>query len=151
MNIIEEQRNKVITENNTAQSRLLDILNETPKSSEVLNITEPLHGDLDFSVLIQEYEMRNVKTISLSKGEISSIAGLPTGLLVFECPENLLTSIENLPITLKTLNLSHNHLEKIDDKYLLLAAVSNEFTNLPATKPKFLFIGWLSTDSITGK
>jgi hypothetical protein len=114
MNIIEEQRNRIITENNTAQSRLLDILNETPKSSEVLNITEPLHGDLDFSVLIQEYEMRNIKTISLSKGEITSVVGLPTGLLVFECPENLLTSIENLPITLQTLNLSHNYLEKID-------------------------------------
>ena len=66
MDLIKEKRETIIKDNNTAQERLNDILENLPKSSEVLEITEQnlLHGDLDFSVL-QELGMGNITTIIL--------------------------------------------------------------------------------------
>jgi hypothetical protein len=115
MDLIREQRETIIKENNTAQEQLVGILENLPKSSEVLQITEKglLHGDLDFSVL-QEMGMGNVTSIILGGGEVTSIQGLPTNLLKLECSHNLLNELENLPTTLETLIVSHNYLEKID-------------------------------------
>ena len=115
MDLIKEKRETIIKDNNTAQERLNDILENLPKNSEVLEITEQnlLHGDLDFSVL-QELGMGNITTIILSEGEVTSIVGLPINLKKLECSHNLLTLIENLPITLENLNISFNYLESID-------------------------------------
>lgn len=113
MDLIKEKRDEVIQQNNTAQDRLLSILENLPKSLEVLEITEELHGDLDFSV-ISALEMGNLTSIVLAKGEVTSIRGLPNNLLILNCADNYLTGLENLPITLKTLNIAHNYLEKIE-------------------------------------
>jgi len=113
MNIIKEQREKIIKENNTAQDRLISIIENSPKSLEVLEIIEELHGDLDFEIL-KNLEFGNIKAISLNKGEITSVINLPKGLVTFECPDNMLLFLENLPTSLSSLNISGNYLEKID-------------------------------------
>jgi hypothetical protein len=113
MNIIREQREKIIKENNTAQDRLTSILENSPKSLEVLEITEELHGDLNFEIL-KKFEIGNIKTISINKGEITSIIGLPRGLVKLECTDNMLYFLEDLPMSLRQVNISGNYLEKID-------------------------------------
>jgi hypothetical protein len=128
MNIIREQREKVLKENNTAQDILLNILENSPKSIEVLEITQELHGDLNFEIL-KDFEIGNLKNIILSKGEITSIIGLPKGLIKLECPSNLLTTLENLPISLIILNISNNYLEKIDVSSLTVLEILNISNN----------------------
>ena len=128
MNIIKEQREKVIRENNTAQDSLLNILENSPKSIEVLEITEELHGDIDFEIL-KDFEIGNLKNIILNKGEITSIIGLPKGLIKLECPNNLLTTLENLPTSLIFLNISKNYLEKIDISSLKVLEILNISNN----------------------
>jgi hypothetical protein len=144
MDLILEKRDAVITENNTAQNRLLDILENLPKSSEVLEISEELHGDLDFSI-IKDFEMGNLKSIILNKGEITSIIGLPNNIIKLVCANNFLMLLENLPITLEILNISYNYLEKIDIGYLQVLQTLNishnritELTNIPTTITELL-------------
>jgi hypothetical protein len=139
MDLIQQKRDAVIRENNTAQARLLNLLENLPQSLEVLQITEELHGDLDFSV-ISEHQMGNLTSIVLSRGEVTSIMGLPVNLVKLECPNNFLTLLENLPTTLKTLNISYNYLEKINISSLQVLHTLNishnrikELKNLPAS------------------
>lgn len=124
MELIREKRDAVIRENNTAQKQLLTLIENLPKSLEVLEITEELHGDLDFSI-IRELGMGNLTTIVLSKGEVTSIIGLPDNLEKLECSYQLLNVLENLPPTLKILNVSYNYLEKIEFSQLQVLETLN--------------------------
>ena len=128
MDLIREQRETIIKENNTAQDRLKEILENLPKSSEVLEISEKgvLHGDLDFAVL-QEMGMGNLTSIILGEGDVTSIMGLPSNLKKLECVDNLLVDLENLPTTLEVLNISHNYVEKIDDNRIYIGANDEQF------------------------
>ena len=47
MSITNQQREHIIMEKNTAQSRLLDILENLTRQSTHLTIQEQLHGDID--------------------------------------------------------------------------------------------------------
>jgi hypothetical protein len=138
MEFIKEKRDTVIRENNTAQKQLLTLIENLPKSLEVLEIAEELHGDLDFSV-IKELGMGKLTGIVLNKGEVTSIIGLPDNLEKLECPDQFLTLLENLPTTLKTLNISHNYLEKIEIGSLevleTLNISHNRITNLENLPP----------------
>lgn len=113
MNIIEEKREDIILNNNTAQAQLATILESINKTSQKLHIREPLHGDVDFSIL-NDYGIGYIKHLSLGPGEITSVSGLPEGLLTFDCAENLLISIDNLPNGLETLHLEHNYINELD-------------------------------------
>jgi hypothetical protein len=113
MNIIQEQRQRILKENNTAQTRLKDILEKFNKASRELVLIDPLHGDLDFSIL-KEYGITNLSKITCTKGEITSVVGLPESVSIFECPDNLLINLENLPSGLTTIEIPHNYLERID-------------------------------------
>ena len=146
MDLIKEKRDTIIKDNNTAQERLNSILENLPKSSEVLEITEKnlLHGDVDFSVL-QELGMGNITTIILNEGEVTSIVGLPSNLKKLECSHNLLTVIENLPTTLENLNISFNYLESIDISALEVLQSLNishnrikKLINIPTTLTELL-------------
>jgi hypothetical protein len=64
MNIIEEQRERILKENNTAQAYLKDFLEKINKESRDISILEPLHGDLDFGIL-KEYGITNITKIIL--------------------------------------------------------------------------------------
>ena len=134
MDIIQD----VIQNNNTAQEQLKGILENYNKTAQKLEIREPLHGGLDFSILA-EYGFSTIKVISLAKGEITSIAGLPGQLFSLNCAENLLTKIDNLPSGLQSLNIAHNFLTTIDVSQLqqleLLDVTDNKITSLENLPP----------------
>jgi len=113
MSITNQQRENIIIENNTAQSRLLDILENYSRQSTNLTIQEQLHGDIDLSPL-RESGFGLIDTIILGKGEITNIVNIPKGITSFTCAENLLKTIDKLPSSLSSLNLSGNIIEDID-------------------------------------
>ena len=49
MSITDQNRETIIIENNTAQKRLIDILENYSRESSNLTIQEQLHGDIDLS------------------------------------------------------------------------------------------------------
>jgi hypothetical protein len=110
---MEEQREEIIKENNTAQDKLISILESMTKSSKELQIDEALFGDLDFSVL-KEMGYGNIKSIILKYGDVTNIDNLPEGLLHFECRGNLLITLDELPSSLKYLNIDKNFLTQLD-------------------------------------
>ena len=112
MSITDQNRETIITENNTAQNRLIDILENYSRESSHLTIQEQLHGDIDFSPL-REMGFGLVDTITIGKGEITKIANIPKGIVSFTCIENLLKNIDNLPSSLTHINVSGNLLENI--------------------------------------
>ena len=65
MNIIKDQRETIINENNTAQQRFNDILDKMNNILKILEIREPLHGDLNLSVLNEE-DFKSIDTIILN-------------------------------------------------------------------------------------
>jgi hypothetical protein len=138
MNIIEEQRERILKENNTAQAYLKDFLEKFNKSSRDISILEPLHGDLDFGIL-KEYGITNITKIVLTKGEITSINGLPESLLEFECPDNLLTVLDGLPSNISRIEIPHNYLENIDlssmENLETLIIIDNKLTTIENIPP----------------
>lgn len=134
---MDEQREDIIKENNTAQNQFLSILENLPKSSKEIKIEEALFGDLDFSVL-EDLGYGNIKTIILGEGQITNIDSLPEGLLHFECPNNLLITLNEIPGSLKTLKIPFNYLTNIDFnnlEHLEILTISHntikKFDNLP--------------------
>lgn len=133
MNIIEQQREEIITENNTAQESLINILETGNRSTQLLRIREALQGDLDFSIL-SEYGYNNVQHITIERGEITSITGLPKSLFSLICPANLLIDMTDLPIGLKHIDVRNNYLKSIS----LGNLVQLETVNLSHNKIKEL-------------
>jgi len=113
MNIIEEKRESIIRDNNTAQEKITNLLELYDRSITELHMNEPLHGDLDLSVF-HELGFDNIKKIYLGKGEITNIRNFPKSLLVFECVENLLTEITGLPDGIHEINFQYNYLKHVD-------------------------------------
>jgi hypothetical protein len=133
MNIIQEQRDNILKENNTAQAYLKNFLEKFNKASRDISILEPLHGDLDFSIL-KDYGITNITKIVLTKGDITSIIGLPESLLEFECPDNLLVSLDGLPNNISRVEIPHNYLEDFDLSSLMdletIIINDNKLTNI---------------------
>lgn len=113
MNIIENQRESIRTENNTAQTELIGMMENMSKSIRELSIQEILHGDLDFAYL-GERGFTHVETIELGEGEITSIKNLPESVRSLTCSRNLLISLEGLPRDLETLICEDNYLGRFD-------------------------------------
>ena len=138
MNFILEQIQNIFEENNTAQTYLKDFLEKFNKTSRDITILEPLHGELDFSVL-REYGITNITKIVLTKGEITRIVGLPESLLELECPDNLLTTLDGLPSNLTRIEIPHNYLEELDLSSSLnletLIVNDNKLTNIENIPP----------------
>lgn len=133
MNIIDQQREQVIRENNTAQKQLLDILENYSRQATTLHIQQPLYGDLDLLPL-KELGFGLINNIQFSNGSITSIQNVPKGIISLICPENLLKTIENLPSSLNHINLSGNVLNSINVSNLknlqTLYLSNNKLTNL---------------------
>jgi len=113
MSIIEKQRETIITENNSAQGILISMLENLTRRTAVLDIKEPLHGDLDFSV-IRNSGFMFVHTITIAEGEVTSVINLPEGITHFSCPKNFLVALESLPSSLTVLDVPNNYIETID-------------------------------------
>jgi hypothetical protein len=137
MNIIDNQRETIILENNTAQKYLLGFIENLTRRTSILELKETLHGDLDFSVLRNSGFMF-IHTIILPEGEITSIQNIPDGITHFSCANNFLVNLENLPSTLQHIDVGFNYLDNIDltpCKVLAYARLSNnrlkKIENLP--------------------
>jgi hypothetical protein len=113
MNIIENQRETIRRENNTAQTELIGMMENMSKSIRELSIQEILHGDLDFAYL-GERGFTHVESVELGEGEITSIKNLPESVKTLSCSRNLLTSLEGLPRDLETLICENNYLGRFD-------------------------------------
>lgn len=111
--IINQEREEIISDINTAQESLRGILEKLNRGSQILRIREVLYGDLDFSIL-SEYGFEYIQYITIEKGKITSITGLPKGLRSLICPGNLLIEITDLPTGLVDINLEYNYLTNID-------------------------------------
>lgn len=144
MNIIEQQRDDIIRENNTAQTRLLDILENYSRQATTLHIEESLHGNVDLSPL-RELGFGLIENIHFSKGEITNIENVPKGISSLICTENLLLYLENLPSSLININVSENIIKYIDvsnlNKLQTLYISNNKLKhieNLPASLVEFV-------------
>jgi len=109
MDIIEQQRKQIIDENNNAQERLLAIIENMNKTNDSLNIQEPLNGDLDLTAL-KEF---NIKSLTFSEGNITSLANIPKSITLLEIPSNLLIELSELPSNLQKLDVNHNYLKDL--------------------------------------
>ena len=113
MNIILEQREDILTNNNTAQKQFLTFLNKTHKSSETIIIQESLFGKLDLSVLNQ-FGFNKVKKISFDKGFITDIINFPNNVTELNIPNNLIINFSDLPSNLEILNIENNFVSELD-------------------------------------
>jgi hypothetical protein len=142
MNVIKQQREDIIKENNTAQERLKDILETINKRTNILDIREPLHGDIDFSILKDGFS--NVKTIILPEGEITNIFNIPEGITHLNIDKNLLFELNELPSSLTHLEVKYNYLSNIDFtdlKYLEEINISyNQITTLENLPPELIVL-----------
>ena len=110
---IQEERQYILSENNTAQEQLVDLLEYFTPSSKEIRISEPLCGDVDFAIL-DELGFRNVKSIYLGDGKLTQVSNLPKTVVRFHCGNQLLTTLSGLPTGIKELDVSHNYLSDIE-------------------------------------
>lgn len=133
MDFINGEIKEVLTNNNTAQERLQEIVETTNKQVSELIINESLNGDVDFSVL-EKNGFAFVEDIVLSEGKITSINNLPSRLKKLSIQGQLLKKLDNLPTSLTELNISFNYLSKIDVSSLknleILDIANNKLTSL---------------------
>ena len=111
--MIEEERENIINNENTAQERFERIVETLTKPVKKIIIPEPLSGDIDLSSL-KELGVGIPDEIIFQKGKITNLYNIPEGLLILECPANLLISIDNLPVTIQNISVANNHLSSID-------------------------------------
>jgi hypothetical protein len=117
MNIIQDKRETVIRENNTAQEKLINILETHEKTITELILDESLHGELDLSIF-ENMGFHKIKHLDLGEGEITGIVNYPESLHVLKCANNLLTEIENLPKDILEIDFQYNYLSHVDLKGL---------------------------------
>jgi len=138
---IEENRDEVIDEKNTAQQDFLATLDALNKEhSNEIRFDVPLHGDIDFSELTDRGFKRITHILFDEPGEITNIRNIPEGVTHLECKHQMLVDFEALPSTLEHLDVTGNYFKRIDlddaKQLKTLAASDNEIesiTNLPAT------------------
>ena len=139
--ILRTQREYVMAVNNTAQEKLIGILETLNKQTNSIQIREPLHGDVNLSDL-RELGFGNIETIEFSEGEITNITGIPDTLKKLVCPKNLLFNMDDLPPSLTHLNIEKNHLSSLDllelNELAVLNISHNQFTKLEDLPPSLL-------------
>jgi Leucine-rich repeat (LRR) protein len=114
MSVIDERRENIMRNNNTAQDTLAFLLEKMNPDIKELVVGVSLHGDVDFSIL-SEKGFRFVSAIRFTKpGEITTVSNLPKELRIFDCPKQLLVEFSGVFPYLEELLLEGNHLRKID-------------------------------------
>lgn len=114
-NIIEEKRQHILQDSATATSQreLLDILENLLPTIDQLVFKEPLHGDIDFSVLA-ECGFNNIISVVFEPGDVTTIRNLPKQITRLHIANNLLTHLEDLPESLIDLNVANNGIKQLD-------------------------------------
>lgn len=121
MNIIEEQRQQIINNNNTAQNYVESVIQNMNKLSDEMIISESLYGDIDLS-LLSEFK---IKKIIFSPGSITSISNIPNSVIFVNIGENLLTELNDIPKLIRHIDVNHNYLNEINLEDLKLLEVLN--------------------------
>jgi hypothetical protein len=112
MDIIQQEREDIIRENNTAQETLENMTADFKPSIQKLTVNLSLYGNLDLAFLGEHF--KELRTIIFQRGKITEIRNIPVGIAEFEIPDNLITDFENLPGSLLYLNLDNNYLKTLD-------------------------------------
>ena len=110
--IIQEERESIIRDTNTAQTQLENIIQNLKPEIIDLNVQSEFFGELDLSVL--ETKFPRLKSLLLGPGKITSIRNIPSGISKLVCNNNLLMSLERLPGSLLYLDVDHNYLKTLD-------------------------------------
>lgn len=115
MNIIEQKRQSIMENSSTASGKreLLDVLENLLPTIDELVFKEPMHGDIDFSVLT-ECGFNNITSIVFETGDVTNIRNLPNHITRIDIVGNLLTHLEDLPESLVDLNVSDNGIKRLD-------------------------------------
>lgn len=136
MNIIDDEIQDILENNNHAQAQFENLLNSYSKETNEIIVKDPLHGELDLSILVSNGFLQ-VRKIIIGEGKLTRIENIPQKLpqiRVFHCTNNLLKNIENLPTSLEELNLDGNQLSEIDisvlDNLKTLHISDNRLTSL---------------------
>lgn len=128
MNTLSQERENV---ENTAQDYFEFYINYLSEDSREIVMKTPLYGDLDLSVLGDNFP--KLEKISFQeKGEITSIRGIPSTVKSFQCSNQFLVDLPAFPDGLEELILHHNYLDHIDVRNLtslkILNVVHNQIT-----------------------
>jgi Leucine-rich repeat (LRR) protein len=134
MSVINEKRENIMRNNNTAQDTLVFLLEKMNPNTKELIIGVSLHGDVDFSVL-KTNGFRFVSTIRMTKpGEITTVSNLPNEIKVFDCPNQLLVEFTGIFPYLEELNLEGNYVRHMDfiplPKLKILNINNNRMTDI---------------------
>lgn len=113
--IIEQIREEVIANNNTAQLSFNNLLNSYKQNIDELHLPFELHGDLDLSVIKTE-KFNNLVKIVFREGELTSLKNIPGFMKVIECPHNLLKTLVDIPGSLTHLDIRENSIKTLDLK-----------------------------------
>ena len=111
---IEERREEINRDSNTAQSAFTTIISRlTPAKTKEIKVDIALSGELDLSILVDE-GFNLVRTISFPPGNITAITNIPKSITKLSCPNNLLVQLIGLPSHLEELHIQDNHLATFD-------------------------------------
>jgi hypothetical protein len=114
-NIIEQIREDIIANSNTAQITFNNLLKEHKQHIGELNVPFELHGDLDLSIIKTE-KYNNLIKLVFREGELTSLKNIPGYMKVIECPHNLLKTLIDLPGSLTHLDIRENSITTLDLK-----------------------------------
>jgi hypothetical protein len=117
MNIIRQQREHILTQNNSGNDDIRAVLENTNKRIDQLVFKESLHGDLDFAIL-KELGFGLLREIVINKGDVTSIVNIPDGIKKITCNHNLLLGLENLPQSIEEIDVNNNYIENLRLDYL---------------------------------
>jgi len=134
---IEERRQNILEEKNTAQQDVLDYLENLHPAITELVFKEPLSGSIDFSIL-STCNFTNITSIKFVPGNITSIINLPNTITELSCPNNLLVDLDDFSNSgghsLVVLEIPENGITHLDFKSLKnlksLNITKNNFTTL---------------------
>jgi len=110
--IIQEERETVLREANTAQVQLENIIQSLKPDIVDLNLQQELSGDLDLTVL--ESKFPRLRTLLFGPGKITHLRNVPPTVSKLTCSRNLLTNLEGLPGSLLYLDIDRNYLTSLD-------------------------------------
>jgi len=143
-NIIEQIREDIITNNNTAQVTLDNFIKDLKRHIEEIIIPFELHGDIDLSVFTTE-KFVNLRRIVFREGELTSIRNVPNKIDTLICANNILKELNDLPGSLLHLDCRGNHIYRLDLSKLTnlqqLFCQDNKLTeinNIPKTLVEFV-------------
>lgn len=134
MNIINQERAEILSNNNDAQETLENYLKkiETVNLQE-LTINVELYGKLDLSFM-NTRKFKHIHTLTFAAGKITDLLYIPSFIKKLICAKNLLVELENLPTSLLYLDFSENYLKTIDlskQKYLeIVHGEKNKLTTI---------------------